>query len=224
MTTLEEKLIFRRTLNRIGSELGRQDLENLKFMCQDVIPVSRLEKVRSALDLFGALEERGKLARDNLGFLANCMATIGRYPLLSHLKSAGIDVPDPILNGASSHSIPESGDLQTTSEDEFLFTQLLMQISQRLQTHQIDQLAYSWCVPLLGITKENIYSATQLFTLMQQRELITPTNLDCLYHELVEIGRHDLLKLIEDYQTKTGQEKSKYMCHSYQQMAPELGK
>lgn len=220
---MEDRLMFRRSLNRIASELGRQDLENLKFMCKDVIPVARLEKVRSALDLFVALEERGHLGKDNLEFLANCMATIGRYPLLAHLKGAGYNVPDPAVNGASTHPVPVKGDLHAATEDEFLFTQLLMQISQQLQAHQVDQLAYCWCEPLLGITKENVYSATQLFTLMQQREYITPTNLDCLYDQLGEIGRQDLMKLVDDYLRKTGQEKSKYSYHTYHQQ-PELGK
>ena len=43
---------------------------------------------------------------------------------------------------------------------------------------------------------------------MQQRNVITPTNLDCLYAELNENGRFDLMQLIEDYLLRTGQVKS----------------
>lgn len=217
---MEERLSFRRALNRVAAELGRQDLDNLKFMCKDVIPESKLEKTRSALDLFTSLEERGKLGVDNLEFLTNCLATIGRHRTLSHLRVAGFSVPDPTVNGSSPVQLPSPVSQQppsstSPSSEEFLFRQLLMQIAQQLQSNQVDQLAFNWCEPYLGITRENIYSATQLFTLMQQRDIITPSNLDLLYHELNEIGRRDLMKLIDDYQAKTGQKKSAFIP-SYQ--------
>ena len=202
---MEEKLSFRRALNRIGQELSRQDQENLKFMCKDVVPESRLEKCRSSLDLFVALEERGHLSKDNLDFLTNCIATIDRYPILSHLKTAGFSVPDPVINGSSPQHSPGEHKTRTTPDE---FRKLLMQISQQLRSHEVDRLAYSWCEPYLGTSRDNIYSCTQLFTLMQQRNVITPTNLDCLYSELNENGRFDLMQLIEDYLLRTGQAKS----------------
>lgn len=187
-----KKLNFRRCLARISSELSRQDVDELKFFCRDVIPVSRLEKIHMGTDLFAALEERDYLRIDKLDFLVDCLTNIKRDKLLDHLYSAGFHIPGP--------SVQEG---HTT---QFLFTQCLLHVSQQLQMYEVEKLAFVLAGSLLETNKANIYSANQLFTLMQQQQLIAPDNLDQLYVELSEIGRKDLCKVIEEFYLSTGQQ------------------
>ena len=57
----ERKVLFRRCLNHISQNLSRQQFDEMKFMCKDVIPYAKMEKVHVGIDLFQALEERGRL-------------------------------------------------------------------------------------------------------------------------------------------------------------------
>ena len=187
-----KRLNFRRCLSRISNDLSRQDLEELKFSCRDVVPVSRMEKVHTGIELFAALEERDYLRMDKLEFLVGCLTNINRQKLLGYLYSGGFHVPGPPVKEG------------LTKEE--LFTQCLQRISQHLQAHEVEKLAYVLAGSLLETNKANIYSAYNLFTLMQQQQLITPDNLDQLYTELSEIGRKDLCKAIEEYYLSTGQQ------------------
>ena len=186
-----KRLNFRRCLSRISNDLSRQDLDELKFACRDVVPVSRMEKIHTGIDLFAALEERDYLRMDKLDFLVGCLSNIDRHKLLDYLYSGGFHVPGPPVR-------------EGLSQKE-LFTQCLQRISQHLQAHEVEKLAYVLAGSLLETNKANIYSAYNLFTLMQQQRLITPENLDQLYTELSEIGRKDLCKVIEEYYVSIGQ-------------------
>ena len=55
----DRRIAFRRCLGHISQNLSRQQFDDMKFMCKDVIPLARMEKIHGALDLFQALEERG---------------------------------------------------------------------------------------------------------------------------------------------------------------------
>ena len=57
----DRRVVFRRCLNHISQNLSRQHFDEMKFMCKDVIPYARMEKIHGGIDLFQALEERGRL-------------------------------------------------------------------------------------------------------------------------------------------------------------------
>ena len=187
-----KKLNFRRCLSRISNDLSRQDLEELKFSCRDIVPVSRMEKIHTGIDLFAALEERDYLRIDKLDFLVGCLTSINRQKLLDYLYSGGFHVPTPTVRE------------ELTKQE--LFTRCLQHVSQQLQAYEVEKLAYVLAGSLLETNKANIYSAYNLFTLMQQQQLITPENLDQLYTELSGIGRKDLCKVIEEYYLSIGQQ------------------
>ena len=67
---------FRKVLLQISNQLSGQDLHYIKFMCEDDVPRSKMERVRSGTDLFNMLEERGKLSSKNLGFLVQVLIAV----------------------------------------------------------------------------------------------------------------------------------------------------
>lgn len=191
---------YRRALNRIGQEIGQRDLSDLKFACRDVIDESRREHIHAARDLFIALEERNLLSHDKLDYLARRLSDIGRAQLLSHFEAFGFQVPDlsrPPVSGSP------TSDTETDAA-ESSFTKCLLTISQKLNSDEVDRLAFAWCNHYLNRTVDQIFSANQLFTLMNQRLVLTPNNLQVLYIELSEMGRQDLCKIIEEYYQTMG--------------------
>ena len=194
---------FRRALNRIGNHLSRQNFEDLKFVCKDVVAVARMERVRCVLDLFQALEERGRLAVDNLEFLAQALETVGCTRLLSELENEGFRVPRPQVDSAIQAYVP--GQAMPGKSREYLFTECLLQISQGLSSRDVETLSFTWSDSLLGMSVDRVFSANQLLQVLQQRQIIAPDDLKALYEELHMIGRSDLAQKINEYRQRINQ-------------------
>ena len=202
---------FRRCLNRLSNQLSRQNLDDMKFVCKDHVPVARMERVRSSLDIFQALEERGKLSPTNTTFLVKVLVSIERSNLVSELILAGFALPDapqgtqappPLQGGVRTQPLrPPPG--QGPSR-ELLFNEMLLKIAQNLSGRDVEALTFTLCDSLLGMSADRVSSATQLFQLLQQRQIVTPTNLQALYNELENVGRSDLCKRINNYLTEVG--------------------
>lgn len=201
---MDRKVRFRRALNRIGNHLSRQNFEDLKFVCKDVVSVARMERVRCVLDLFQALEERGRLAVDDLKFLAQALETVGCARLLSELDNEGFRVPPrPQVDSAIQACVP--GQPMPGKSKEYLFTECLLQISQGLSTRDVETLSFTWSDSLLGMSVDRVFSANQLLQVLQQRQIISPDDLKSLYEELHIIGRSDLAQKINEYRQRIDQ-------------------
>ena len=61
------------------------DLQELKFLCGDVIPAGRLERINRGFELFGALEQLNILSEENRDFLASKLIAINRNDLRNKL-------------------------------------------------------------------------------------------------------------------------------------------
>ena len=194
------KMEFRRCLNRLSNQLSRQNLEDMKFVCKDHVPVARMERVCSSLDIFQALEERGKLSSTNTAFLAKVLISIERANLVSELVSAGFAPPDYPPQGNQAPPPPGRGG----PSRELLFNEMLLKIAQNLSARDVESLTFTLCDSLLGMSADKVSSATQLFQLLQQRQIVTPTRLQALYNELENIGRSDLSKRINNYLAEIG--------------------
>lgn len=79
---------FRYRLFQIGQELTSDDLHSLKFLCKDIIPAGKAERITSPLALFEELERMGKLSKDSPDFLVDCLARIQRIGLRNELLEA----------------------------------------------------------------------------------------------------------------------------------------
>ncbi|XP_036240962.1 FAS-associated death domain protein [Molothrus ater] len=74
---------FRSLLLSISSGLSAADVEEVKFLCRDIIGKGKSETVRVGLELFSILMERRVIAPDNLGFLKELLRGIRRGDLLT---------------------------------------------------------------------------------------------------------------------------------------------
>lgn len=204
------KMEFRRCLNRLSNQLSRQNLEDMKFVCKDHVPVARMERVRSSLDIFTALEERGKLAMSDTTFLVKVLVSIERSNLVSELISAGFAPRDSLqLNQApppvERSRVAQHAHSTNHQSQEFLFNDMLLKIAQNLTARDVESLTFTMCDSILSMSSDRVTSATQLFQLLQQRQIVTPTNIQVLYNELETIGRGDLCKKINNYLKEVGQ-------------------
>lgn len=170
-------LDFRKLLYRLGESLSRQDVDSLIFMCRDVIPVARMERVQSAVDLWEALSGAGKLTKSDLSYLSLLMDSIGRQNLLVDLQAHGFSVVAPVKNA------------------EYMFHESLLKVAHNLSSIEVKELTYMFH----ELNSDKVFSATQMFLMLLQRQIISPTNLQPLCGGLEVIGRSDLTNYISHY-------------------------
>lgn len=78
-------VLFNSVLLEISNQLSSKQLEDLKFLCNDVIGKKDLEKTTSGRDLFRLLTERQKLGAENTDFLCGILIHIHRPDLSDKL-------------------------------------------------------------------------------------------------------------------------------------------
>ena len=171
---------YRALLYRVGKNLSRHDLEGLTFMCRDIIPVARMERVRSATDLWQALTEKGKLTKNDLSYISLLMSSIGRENLLSGFQAQGCLI------------------LATVKNFDYLFQESLLKVANNLSSTEVKELTYLF-QENIRLNSDKVFSATQLFQVLLQRQIISPTNLEPLFDGLVDIRRSDLTNYISHY-------------------------
>lgn len=179
----ERQLSFRKYLYRLGEKLTSQDLDSLIFICRGTLRASRLDRVRTGTELFQALSERGKLSADDLAYLSQILASIGKENLLGDLEAAGFTT-----------SLPSK-----STDSDYLFQECLVKIAQDLTSLDVEKASFVLGPTLGNLDPQKVFSATQLFQILQQRQLITISNLRLLYDALMEIGRKDATSHINAY-------------------------
>ncbi|XP_023281317.1 FAS-associated death domain protein-like [Seriola lalandi dorsalis] len=73
-------------LLKISDQLSSENLDNMKFLCRDMIGKKDLEKVTTGSKLFLLLMERGKLGPDNTECLSKLLTDIERKDLSDKLQ------------------------------------------------------------------------------------------------------------------------------------------
>ena len=76
---------YRSLLLELSNSLTISDLQELKFLCGDVIPAGSAERITKGFELFGALEQRNMLSEENRDFLASKLIAIKRIDLRNKL-------------------------------------------------------------------------------------------------------------------------------------------
>ena len=72
-------------LLELSNSLTTANLQKLKFLCADVIPAGRLERINRGIELFGALEQLDMLSEENRDFLASKLIAVNRNDLRNKL-------------------------------------------------------------------------------------------------------------------------------------------
>ena len=76
---------FRSLLLQLSNSLTRKELQELKFLCGDVVPRGRLETINHGFELFEALEHLNKLSVRDRDFLASKLIAVNRTDLRNQL-------------------------------------------------------------------------------------------------------------------------------------------
>jgi len=95
---------YKMAMIEVHSQLRRCDIESLKFLCSDFIPVSKIERIQSGLHIVQALQQKCLVSQpDNILFLAELLFLIGRIDLLQKLHVTEDDVKSSLSNCHISH-------------------------------------------------------------------------------------------------------------------------
>ena len=81
------KFILRKSLYKISSHLGREELKSIKFLCSEYLPKRKLERLHSAFEVFCALEAGGHIDYGKTDLLLSLLENINREHLLSNIPS-----------------------------------------------------------------------------------------------------------------------------------------
>ena len=83
--TYFERSNFRSLLLQLSNSLTRKELQELKFLCGDVLSRLELQTINHGFQLFEALENLNKLSVRDRDFLASKLITVNRPDLRNQL-------------------------------------------------------------------------------------------------------------------------------------------
>ena len=76
---------FRSLLLQLSNSLTGKELQELKFLCGDVVPRDKMETINHGFELFEALEHLNKLSVRDRDFLASKLIAVNRNDLREQL-------------------------------------------------------------------------------------------------------------------------------------------
>ena len=207
---MENSIKFRKTLVELGKHITTETLEDLKYLCQDVVLPARMEKVKTARDLFLALEECGKISATNTQYLIELLEGEGKQSLAKTLVPFNRGIP---TNHDMFQELSSYDDVQYQQQQQIrvefpnvpesrlnVYRQVLRQISNLLRTEDVKNMCYTSDVAArFGLLNWTNLSGKTMLNFFEEKGRISPDNLDYLKKLLCDNGRMDLHNLIERY-------------------------
>ena len=151
--------------------------EHLLLMCRGLV-ASRPEDIPDALSLFRELEDRNKLAIDRVELWKELLKAVGEWPLFDKVRKF--------------------------EDKRKEYQELLEQISRALdESNQLQQLI-AVCIERVTLeeNERNSQTARILFEKLEGRELFEFGRLKFLKEILSRIQRRDLVKEVQDFETR----------------------
>lgn len=186
---------YRSLLLEISNSLTTPDLQQLKFLCGDVISAGVAERITRGFELFSALEQRNMLSEKNRDFLASKLIAIKRNDLRNKLlgiqgdRNVMMQDPAPLM-------VPTNQDSSVVSDT------LLHEIVEELSTSW--KMLGRWLgVPEAALTNIDIEQrrvidkGMAMFVEWKRRKSDAAT-VRVLRDALVKIGRRDLSEKVRD--------------------------
>ncbi|XP_038605280.1 caspase-8-like [Tachyglossus aculeatus] len=178
---------FHKLLFSIGEELAADDLEALKFLCLDLIPLKKQETIQDALGLFWLLQEKGRLEVGKLSFLKELLFRIHRIDLLTtHLGTSQEDV---------SRELEEPGRAQVSAYRVLLFT-----LSDNVTRDELKSITFLLSNELPKSRLDN-KTLMGIFIEMEKKGILGENNLDILKEICDKIDK-TLLGKIDHYEER----------------------
>ncbi|XP_070789349.1 caspase-10 isoform X2 [Pituophis catenifer annectens] len=175
-----DNVVFHQQLLSIDENLGKDDVEDMKFLCSDFITLKKLETVKSAQDIFLFLINEDLINKDDTFLIAELLYIIGNNFLLPKLGYTKEIVQEELLKRRK-----VSG-----------YRQLLYEITQDLTMDNVKNAAF--LLKNYLPKKQPIMSALELLTSLEKKDLLMESNLSILEYICGKTAPH-LLKKIEMY-------------------------
>ena len=185
---------FRLALKNVSDRFSSQDLDDLRYLCEDVIPAGELEKLNSGTQLFSALQRRNKISEGDLTFLEFLLEAIGKKHLLKYCTDAGYgqaQLPGSRSISANEVGVSSSGVVNTSGNLDLEYRKTLAVIATGLTPHNFSEMLYLSVDHFNGV-QPKAKKPLELFTVMEQHRLLMPGNLSTLHSLLATVGRQDL--------------------------------
>ncbi|NXS03195.1 CASPA protein, partial [Oxylabes madagascariensis] len=177
---------FRQQLFLISENLVTEDVAALKFLCMDLLHLSKLEGVKSAADIFKLLMAQEYLNAEDTFLLAELLYRIKCHSLLEKLGYTKEKVQERLHE--KGRVSPYRQMLYELSEN--ITDEMLKEIIFLLQNH----LPKRWITP----------SALDLMTLLEKQGLLTKDNVQILENVCKTVSP-DLLETIDCYKKAKGE-------------------
>ena len=103
---MDKEVNFYQTLRELSKHiLSSNTLDALKYQCQDILSLSKVNSIISPAQLFQALEECGKLSVNNTQYLADRLAAIGKPEFVEILVYGSVSsIGEPVYGSSYNHS------------------------------------------------------------------------------------------------------------------------
>lgn len=171
-------------LSGIGQKLGKEDLDEVLFLCEAFISESTAEETHSATALFRELEHRTLLGPGKYGFLKTVLMAVGRVDLAHQLPQAN-SKRSPLLTWPSAKSEATPSPLAASKRS------LLLVVAESLRKRDLQKLAF--------LCSRKFSDGMSLIEELEDEGLITGDSCDYLALKLVTIGRRDLSTLLNNH-------------------------
>ncbi|XP_036109895.1 caspase-10 isoform X1 [Molossus molossus] len=190
---------FRRRLLNIDSNLGDQAVEKLKFLCRDFVSHKKLERSRSALDIFDHLMTEDLLSEKDPFLLAELLCIMQHSSLLKYLNCTKEQVKR----------------LLPTQKKVSLFRKLLYELSEDIDSEDLKDMIF---LVRESLPKVQMTSLSFLEHLEKQAQ-IDADNLTLL-ENLCKTVASNLMRKIEKYKCEKEAEQSKLRASEVAVSAP----
>ena len=195
---------FRKQLFAISNRLTNADVKNLKFLCADLLTRRVVEGVTKGSELFSALEDVGLLSPTNLDFLQTIMDSVSKGHLVKELKEV-LANPASYGSGGGLYETSSSGPPSLSSTDplSIKFNSFLVSLGGELPERDLKHAAYFFqSCKVTGLSAQEVQRLSdpaELFQILKQEKIISPTDMSQMRRVMEAIGRIDLRDKITEY-------------------------
>ncbi|XP_075285727.1 caspase-8 isoform X1 [Opisthocomus hoazin] len=176
----------RQRLLVVSEELGRAELEALKFLSLEHVPMRKLEATQKAQDFFETLQEKGMIEPGNLSFLRELLYRIGRIDLLEAQLGSSREEMERELQ------IPGRARVSA-------YRYLLFQLSEDITEDELKSFKFLLGKELPKCRLNPKTTMLDVFIEMEKKGILGEDNLSILKSLCAEINI-SLLKRIEEYE------------------------
>ncbi|NXK85252.1 CASPA protein, partial [Amazona guildingii] len=190
-------LKFRQQLLFIDESLVAEDVAALKFLCTDFLPFRKLERVKSAVDIFELLMAEEYLNKKDTFLLAELLYTIKCHSLLKKLGYTKEKVQE---------CLHEKGRVSP-------YRQMLYELSENITNDMLKDIMFllKKCLPKRWITP----SALELLISLEKQSLLTENNVQILEEICMHVSPN-LLERVNCYKRAKGaREGSHIFIHEF---------